>query len=156
MATWDFTNPNIAGTSAQTYTGLPDSKPQSVATVRLTLDLNDVGGIGYGDTFASGDVLKISAIPAGWVVLAAGIQIVAAGDTSTTMSLGDTGSATRFISAGSSASTAYLSGLTAHAYTAVDTLEITVGGASVTKGIFYVWALVADMNARQMALPGKL
>lgn len=151
MATWNPFN------TATTQKGSADAGGQAVSRIQATIDLNHSGGLGFGTTFASGDIIQIANLPAGAVVLAAGVQVVTAGSGTGTFALGDTGSATRFTAATAVNATSYTAGVTAHVYTAQDTLQITVGTANVTTGVYTVWALVANMNdARPAAYPGAI
>lgn len=145
MANWDLTGGT--GSTAYSYDA------ERIVLMDSLVDLSSYGGNLTGDTVASGDVIKLFNIAAGWVVIAAGITVITAGATSLTLSLGDTGSSTRYISAGTGSSTGYLSGVTPHAYTATDTFEITTGGASTTVGTFYVWAVVVNAANTPTALP---
>lgn len=101
-------------------------------------------------TVANGDVLKIIALPKGSYVIGTFVTINTASTASTTMSVGDSGSGTRYSTtldvtqaAGTEiAPTSY----TAHAYTAVDYISVTVAGASPTVGQVTISVLVADMS----------
>lgn len=149
MATWNFWN------TATTQVGSPVRGP-SVWCIQQTLDLTDKGGMGFGNTLASGDVVQLATLPPGAVVLAAGINVTTAATASVTLSLGDTGSSTRYVSAASNATGRTIS-VTPHAYTAQDTLELTIGGASMTAGVVKIWAIIANQDdARNAALPGAL
>lgn len=151
MATW-----NLFSISAS-QTGQADTGPDPVTRYSFVIDLNTVGGFGFGDTFASGDVIQLATLPIGATVLSAGMNVVAAGSGSGTFALGDTGSSTRYNAATAVATPGYTISTTPHAYTAADTLEVTVGTASVTTGVYQFWAYVLNpVNIREPALPGKI
>lgn len=150
MATWDFWN------TSTTQVGSPVRGP-SVWTIQATLDLTDAGGMGYGNTLASADVVRLAVLPPGCVVLSAGMRVTTVADTSVTIALGDSGSSTRYNAATAATSTGYTISVSPHAYTSQDYLLATIGGASMTKGVVKFWAIVANLDdARPAALPGAL
>lgn len=97
------------------------------------------------------DTLDVLPIPAGAVVLAAGFQTTTA-QASLTVSLGDSGSGTRYVSAGSTASTGWTtpligsSGTVPYVYTADSALRVTFGGTAPTTAVIRVWVYVIDAN----------
>lgn len=98
----------------------------------------------------NGDVLKLIALPKGAFVLGTMVTINTAATASTTMSVGDSGSGTRYSTtlditqaAGTLIAPAVYTG---HAYTAADYISVTVAGASPTAGKVTVSALVVDMS----------
>lgn len=103
----------------------------------------------------NGDVLKIIALPKGSTVLNTMVTIVKAATASTTMSVGDSGSGTRYsttLDVTQAAGTLIAPAVyTAHTYAAVDYISVTVAGAAPTVGQVVVTALVVDMNYKAAA-----
>lgn len=152
MATWDFTGTGDTGVvSAKLGRGNP------VRILQGRFDLVNASGIGYGDTFAVSDVIKFMTLQAGWVVLAAGINVNTACNSTSTLTLGDSGSSTQYVAATGVSTTGYKTpGVTPKQYTATDYLASTVGTASISTGIVEVWAVVADASFKVPALAGTV
>jgi len=93
MTIWDFsgTGAGVAGAIASTNFG---DQNQVARVLQQRFDLVNNGGTGFGDTFASGDTLKLFNVQPGWIILAAGFQVVTAYNTSSTIALGDGDSTT--------------------------------------------------------------
>lgn len=142
MATWDFTG---TGTGSIASSGFGDRK--QVATVLAgRFDLTNANGIGFGDTFAVSDVIKFFTIQKGWLVLAAGLNVVTVCDATSTLTVGDSGSSTRYLTATAADAVANTDSTTAHFYTATDYIASTVGTHAIAKGVVEVWAVVVDCS----------
>lgn len=121
----------------------------------------DFGDLPAGVTKAAADIVKALAIPAGTLVLLAGVEVITADTTAgaPTVSLGDEGSGTQYLSATvnpkATAGTIYVSAASAlEAYAAADNLKITINTAAVTDAVLRVFAVVIDVrrsdNNRQL------
>lgn len=101
-------------------------------------------------TVAQNDTLKVMTLPKGAIVLATMVTVNTAATASTTMSVGDSGSGTRYSSAlditQAAGTEIVATTLTQHGYTAADYILLTIGGASPTVGQVTVSVLVADMS----------
>jgi len=101
-------------------------------------------------TVANGDTLKVMTFPKGCYVLGTTVTTNTASTTSTTMSVGDSGSGTRYsttLAIDNAAGTVQAPAVyTAHAYTAADYLLLTIAGASPTVGQVTVSVLMVDMS----------
>lgn len=96
---------------------------------------------------AAGDTLDVLPLPTGAVVITAGIQIIT-GLASLTASLGDSGSATRYVNAASMASAGWTTpgASTPYVYTSDSALRLTLAGVTPATAVLRVWAYVIDAN----------
>jgi len=128
---------------------------QKVGLVQVEIDLAEVLAE-KGSALADNDVIEAIQIPAGQLVLTAGIQVVtAANGTTLTADLGITGGdVDQFVDGGNlraAAGTYCATPVTAqhHLFTAADSIDVlllTLTG-TVSTGKFRVWALVASVSA---------
>ena len=146
--------------TAHVVTGAADAQGhpwlgQSRSTfVEFLVDLSarNLSSAGY----ASGDTIKLMALPAGSMVTNVHLNVVTVEGAAATVSVGDSGSATRFHSAVSINSVA----LTASAdliqlYTAADYILLTLGGTMSGTGVakFSVAFQLTDVSNRQQFSP---
>ena len=100
-------------------------------------------------TVTNGDVLKLINIPAGAVVVAAGVEVITAATAATTATVGDAGtSGTRYMTA-TAVSTVGLKAPTTVGpfyYGSADTLNTTIAGASPTVGKLRYWVVIEDVS----------
>jgi hypothetical protein len=97
---------------------------------------------------AATDTLEVLPVPANCLVLAVGVQVTKAEGATATMDVGDSGSATRFVSnANLNATGSVASALTSpHLYTAASQIRITLDHNSIDNAVARVWAVVVDVN----------
>lgn len=98
---------------------------------------------------AATDTLDIIPVPAGTTVLAAGVQVTKAEGATATMDVGDSGSATRYLSNADLNATAYTtSALDApYTYGTAGAIRITLDHNSIDTAVARVWALVVNVAA---------
>lgn len=98
---------------------------------------------------AAADTLEVIPLPAGSVVLAAGAQVLTVEGAVATMDLGDSGSATRYLSNFDlNASSNSASALAEPFYSAAASfIRVTLDHNSIDVAKVRVWALVADASA---------
>lgn len=95
---------------------------------------------------AATDTLEVISLPAGSLVLAAGAAVVKQEGATATMDLGDSGSATRYLSNFDlNAASDSASALAAPVYSsAASFIRITLDHSSIDTAVVRVWAVVAD------------
>lgn len=116
--------------------GAPWLNHQRQTFVELLVDLSKRNLSAAG--FASGDTIKLMAIPAGSVIQNVCTQVVTPEGAAATASLGDSGSATRFHSAltiNSTAGTYAVSADIDQLYSTADYLLLTLGGTMNGAGV---------------------
>lgn len=131
---------NNRGTGSHTGGG-------SVVTPYLLEEVIDFGT----NNGATSDVFETINIPAGSVVLNAGVEVVTAEAGTGTVALSSSSPSVTYVAASGTTSTGYLTsgdavGEMFVVYPAADTLDITVGTAARTSAVIRVWALVADLQ----------
>ena len=97
---------------------------------------------------AATDTLEIVKFPANTLVLSVGIQVTKAEGATATADLGDSGSATRYLSNANLDSVAHTaSGLTApHLYASETGVLMTLDHSSIDTAVARVWFLVVDLT----------
>lgn len=140
--------------------GVPAAKKASpwlgmdrTMVLELVLDLSkrNLAAAGY----ASGDVIVLCDIPAGFLVQNFTTQVMVVEGAAGTINVGDTGSATRYHSALSINALAFTAGTaTAQMYSADDQLKVVLGGTLANSGTAKIafHAVLVDYNARGAAL----
>jgi hypothetical protein len=124
--------------------------------VELLIDLSKRNLSSAG--FATGDTIKVFAIPAGTLVLNQVMHVVTPEGAAATLSVGDSGSATRYhsaVSINSTAGTMTASATTAKLYSAADYLLLTLGGTMSGTGVAKValcFQTVDVSNRQQFSL----
>lgn len=129
----------------------PDTGLHVVTKMQLTLDFAAIiaARVAAGATaLAAADVIEVLPIPAGSVILSAGIDVVSAESTATTATFTVSGGGVTYASAVASNATGMTAANLANPtlVTADDTLDITLGMAAPTDAVVRVWAIVADCN----------
>lgn len=130
-------NNTIGGTN-----GLPDYLGQRVHVVSQSVDLST-----YTNTVGTGDYIKMINVPAGTVLLGMTYQLSTVCTNSTTFDVGDSGSATRFVS-----NKAANSGTTETLYatpllkTSTDYVAIHADAALGHTGVIKVKAFMVDVD----------
>ena len=93
-------------------------------------------------TYGSGDTVQMISVPAGATVLALAYTVSESNTTTSTIDIGDDGSATRYATAVNmeteTSATGYSAGYT---YTAANTIDFDLNNA-VTNGVIKIWALI--------------
>ena len=97
---------------------------------------------------AATDTLEIVKLPANTLVLAVGIQVTTAEGATATVDLGDSGSATRYLTNANLDAVAHTaSGLTApHLYSAETGVLMTFDHSNIDTAVARVWLLVVDVQ----------
>lgn len=137
--TWDN---SVGGTN-----GYPSFLGRRCYTISQSIDLST-----YTNTIAGSDIIKMINIPPTTTVLAVTYCIPTVCTNSTTIDIGDSGSATRFKSnldvtaAGSKTETLYATPIIK---TTVDDVRITADGALGHTGVIRVKAVLLDLNEYQ-------
>lgn len=146
---------SLAQTSSST-TGATHEWKAMPTVYKFTLDLA-VAATAKGSALASADVIECIRVPAGSVVMAAGIYCVTAGTGGTSdqaFTLGDGSSANRYATT-FDADAAVAGGMSVvvpstdkFAYAASDTIDVTISAGTTinTAGKFLIWAIVVDIN----------
>jgi hypothetical protein len=95
---------------------------------------------------AATDTLEVIPVPAGTLVLAVGAEVTKAEGGTATMDVGDSGSATRYLSnADLNALGTTVSALSSpYYYSAAGNIRITLDHNSIDAAVVRVWAIVAD------------
>lgn len=127
----------------------PESTRGAVHKFEVLLDFAKIAAArtAAGATaLAATDTLEIIPVPAGSVVLAAGAQVLTVEGATATMDLGDSGSATRYLSNFDlNAATNSASALSNPYYVATAApIRITLDHNSIDVAKVRVWALIAD------------
>jgi hypothetical protein len=134
------------------------NSPQPISVSKTVIDINklmngtnNVAAI----TLASGDSVVVQTIPANTIVLGLQVIVTITDAESSTVSVGDSGSATRYVNAASTltAGTVLTQALTTnplHYYAAADTLRIQFNGTYTTSSTgayrFTIWTLDATAD----------
>ena len=143
MATYNVTG--VGGTTGH---------PSNGRTPYLVENTIDVSAVNSDSGAAQNDVLRVMDIPAESVIMEAGIEVLTACSSSTTIDLGVTGS-----TAGFSDPDAYVDGYdaTGAAYSGslgvlpllcktADTIDALMAGAASSAGKIRVWAVLCDLS----------
>ena len=95
---------------------------------------------------AAADTLEVIPVPANTLVLAVGAEVTRVEGATATMDVGDSGSATRYLSnADLNALGTTVSALSSpYFYSAASNIRITLDHSSIDAAIVRVWAIVAD------------
>jgi len=116
---------------------------------RMGIIENEINMADFTST-ASGDSVKAITFDVPVLLIAAGIEVTTACDTSVTLSLGDAEDGTQYVN-GQAADTTGQKTLAGPANpvikAAASQLSLTVGGATCTKGVVRVWAVIADVGS---------
>jgi hypothetical protein len=130
----------------------PESTAGAVHKFEVVLDFATIAAaraaVGASALVAT-DTLEVIPLPAGSVVLAAGAQVLRVEGAAATVDLGDSGSATRYLSNFDlNASSNAASALAAPVYSAAASfIRLTLDTNSTDAARVRVWALVADAAA---------
>lgn len=146
-------------------TGINDGKHQSrhgATNVPYVVEANvnfATALTSKGSALAAADVLQVIDVPAETVILAAGIEVTTASDGSTfTVDLGTGANADAFVDGFDATSAAGTYSQNPAAFQAItvgataDTIDVTLAtlsGGAVTSGVFRVWAVLCDVNAKR-------
>lgn len=101
-------------------------------------------------TVTNGDVLKLLNIPAGSIVVSAGVEVIVAATAATTSNVGDSNTATKYMTAQAVTSVGVVAPTTLGPfyYSAAATLNATIAGASPTVGKLRYWAILEDTSSK--------
>lgn len=101
-------------------------------------------------TVTNGDILKLFNIPAGSVVVAAGVEVITAATAATTATVGDGTTANKYLTAAAVTSVGLVAPTTLGPffYLAANTLNTTIAGASPTVGKLRYWAIIEDISSK--------
>jgi hypothetical protein len=160
MATYDMTLNSTVGVGADSIAAVPTRQTgDSVRKIEAYLDFTKlVGTDGY--TLATGDVFQLLEIPAGYLVLNAGAEVMTAFDGTATVDVDFAGgddivhafdvTSVGFAAAGTNGQTNTIIGSAASTFTqflsAAATLDVTLDSADATVGVLRVYAVVMDCN----------
>lgn len=161
MATYDMTSSATATVGASSIAAVPSRMAgDSVRTIEAYLDFTKL--VASGDyTLATGDVFQLLEIPAGYLVLNAGAEVMTAFDGTTTVDIdfaagddivdGADVTSAGFCAAGTNGQTNTVVGSAASTYgqflSATDTIDVTIASTDATVGVLRVYAVIMDCNA---------
>ena len=162
MATFDLTAKSTAGVGANSIAAAPSHvgthMPQ---TLQAYLDIDAL--IAAGNTIANGDIFQVLEIPAGFLILNAGAEVMKAFTSGCTLDMDITDgsndddiidgadiTSTGFCGAGSNGQTNVIGTGAASTYTqflsSADTIDCKIAGAAAATGRLRVYATVIDCN----------
>lgn len=160
MATYDMTSKNTVGVGADSIAVVPTRQAgDCVRKIEAYLDFTKlVADDNY--TLATGDIFQLLEIPAGYLVLNAGAEVMTAFDGTATVDVdfaaGDDivhafdVTSVGFAAAGSNGQTNTIIGDAASTYTQMvtttDTIDVTLDSADATVGVLRVYAHIMDCN----------
>lgn len=129
----------------------PAKNNDAVSVVSVTLDFAKIAAARSAAgvaALAATDTLEVLPLPAGALVLAVGAQVTKAEGATATMDVGDSGSATRYLSnADLNATGNTASALTSpYLYTAAGVLRITLDHSSVDTAVVRIYAVIVNTN----------
>ena len=147
MATYTDTLGFIKGTAAHPH----DLQPISRFQVRLDFAKIVAARAAAGATaLAAADVLEVMPLPAGSIVVAAGVQVVTAETTNTTctFSVGYGGATAAYAATVASNATAFSATNLANptVFATADTLDVLINTAAPTNAVIVVTAIVANIG----------
>ena len=162
MATFDLTAKSTTGVGANSIAAVPSHvgthMPQ---TIQAYLDIDAL--IAAGNTIANGDIFQVLEIPAGFLVLNAGAEVMKAFTSSCTLDMDFTDgsndddiidgadlTSTGFCAKGTNGQTNTIGTGAASTYTqfmsSADTIDCKISGAAAATGRLRVYATVIDCN----------
>ena len=160
MATYDMTSGSTVTVGASSIAAVPSRMTgDSVRKVEAYLDFTKlVADDNY--TLATGDVFQLLEIPAGYLVLNAGAEVMTAFDGTTTVDIDFDGgddivdgadvTSAGFCAAGANGQTNTVVGSAASTYTqfvsTTDTIDVTIASTNATVGVLRVYAIIMDCN----------
>jgi hypothetical protein len=148
MATYTDTLGFIKGTAAHVY------EPQPVTRYQVRLDFAKIvaARAAAGATaLAATDVMEVLPLPAGSIVISAGVHVTSAEtvNTTATFSFGYGGATAAYAATAASNATGFTAANLANptVFTAADTLDVLINTAAPTNAVLVVTALVLNINA---------
>lgn len=149
MATFNVAQ--FVAATASPLTGFPETA-RNLKIVETFFDVALTSGLGTvnaGAGLTSADIVKVIPLPIGAFVVGAAMETLTAFTTSTTLALGDSGSATRFLAAtAADAAVGFLGNVPAATrfYSAIDAVQVTIGGANPVVGKVRVVIVLAELT----------
>ena len=145
MATYDMTSSSTTGVGADSVAILPGQNTHHfMYNVEAYLDIDDMVAKGYSG--ADGDIFQLLEIPAGVLILNAGIDFAAGDDIIDGADVTSTG----FCAKGTNGQTNTVVGSAASTYTqfvsTTDTIDVLLAGAAPSTGRIRVYATLIDCN----------
>lgn len=147
MATYTDTLGFIKGTASYPH------DPQSVTRIQVKLDFAKIvaARAAAGATaLAAADVLEVIPLPAGSIVVAAGLQVVTAEtvNTTATFSFGYGGATAAYAATAASNATGFTAANLANptVFATADTLDVLINTAAPTNAVIVVTAIVANIG----------
>ena len=159
MATYDLTAKSTTGVGANSIASAPSHQNTHMPqTLQAYLDIDAL--IAAGNTIANGDIFQVLEIPAGFLVLNAGAEVMKAFTSSCTLDMDFDGgddiidgadlTSTGFCAKGTNGQTNTIGTGAASTYTqfmsSADTIDCKIAGAAAATGRLRVYATVIDCN----------
>ena len=131
--------------------GFTSNYTQRVSVIEVDLNFATIAAArsaASATALAATDTLEVIPVKAGTLVLAVGGQVTTAEGATATMDLGDSGSATRYVSNLDLNATGFTaSALSApYLYSSASAIRITLDHNSIDAAVVRVWAVVVDCN----------
>ena len=153
----------LLGGYAATQTKFPAASNRIPTLKEVTVDFAATSGYTAlttgSNSIASGSSISVMELPAGCVVLAAGVEVLVANDASATLALGDASSTARYGAATASTSTGQMYTTTSavpYVYAANGILQLLTGGATITVGKVRVWVVIVEAVSHPAAATATL
>ena len=169
MATYDMTSSVTATVGSNSNAVAPAVEYGGrVTQMEAILDFSKLVASG-SYTLATGDVFQLLEIPAGFLVVNAGAEVMTAFDGTTTVDIdfaagddivdGADVTSAGFCAAGTNGQTNTIVGAGASTYTqfvtTADTIDVVIASTDATVGVLRVYALVVDCNEMGGSIPAE-